>query len=248
MKLGLATWHIALVGAMAFAGPSAAQADATGMRRILLAPPVDRDLRIDIRDERRLPNGGAASFASSYVMRFAMDGDGWQVSIRLRDVDCSGEGAICAAYRAAMRPMLSVERVLSLSRTLSIRSDTAAPPVGALGADNIALIVAAMDATSPGELGSAELREALFYADMAIPATQLQPMANGHLARHDEQGLTIASDSGGPPVTLVRTRHDEIDPATGLLVSARIITREAGDPQKPIISNRYWSLTEIVGP
>ena len=245
-------WPTALVTSLVLAGVG--QADqpanrATDAHHIALAPPLNRDLRIDIRDERRLVSGALATFASQYQMRFVAEGDGWHVTIQLVAVDCVGDGALCVAYRGAMQPMLRMPRRLYLSRALMIGGDLTAPPAaGTDGSGNIATVVAAIDAADPGELGSAELREALTYADMRFRSGDAQVMANGNLMVEGLQQSSIRSDSGGEPVLVTRIRHDEIDPTTGLLVNGHICTRNDSDQQKPVISNRYWSLTEILGP
>lgn len=244
-------WQAALVTTVALAGAGQVTGQgnpASGAHHIVLAPPLDRDLRIDIRDERRLVSGAIATFTSQYQMRFVAEDDGWRVTIGLVAVDCVGDDALCSAYRRAMQPMLDAPRALHLSHDLAISGDIAPPAAGTDGSGNIATIVAAVDAANPGELGSAELREALSYADMRLNPDRTEVTANGNLMVEGMQQSSIRSDNGGEPLLVTRIRHDEIDPTTGLLINAHIITQNDSDQQNPVISNRYWSLTVISGP
>ncbi len=244
-------WQAVLATSLALAGVGQAvgqESPVEGVHHIVLAPPLDRVLRINIRDERRLVSGAIATFTSQYQMRFAAEGDGWRVTIGLVAVDCVGDDALCSAYQRAMQPMLDAPRALHLGHDLAISGDISPPAAGTDGSGNIATVVAAVDAANPGELGSAELREALTYADMSLTPDRTEVMANGNLIVEGMQQSSIRPDNGGEPVVVTRIRHDEIDPATGLLINAHIITRNDSDQQNPVISNRYWSLTEISGP
>jgi hypothetical protein len=195
------------VALVALAQPAAAQGIA-----IPFAPPIDRPLVYHIEQHRPV-DGTTRRFSATRDLRFGRAGDGYNLTVTLRDIESDAPASGAEPYRVALTPLLGVAlqfRLDGQGRIVGLDDLDAVWSVLQAGIDAIA----AQSAPDTPRHQAAVKVQALFASlspdgRVALLAGEVQPLflfAGSAVEGGDGRGLrTVAGSPLGRPVRVEGT-------------------------------------------